>query len=335
MKKNTCLFLAILCVTIAFSQTSVHHLLTENRSNPIGVDATVPRFSWQLSGDKRNLLQTAYEIQVFSPDNKKIPSWRSGKIMSSQSVFVPYAGNTLQSGKKYKWLVEVWDNSGKPSVKSDTAFFQMGLLNASDWKAKWISPGYAEDSVMRPSPLFRKYINIDKKIVSATAYITAHGLYEAQINGQRISDAYFTPGWTSYNKRLQYQVYDVTKLLTGGKNAIGVTLGNGWYRGFIGFSGQHDVYGKDIALLFQMEIVYSDGTSENIISNEYWKSSTGSIRSSEIYNGEIIDAREEKKGWTLPGYDDSKWSGVKLSNAAMNTLIATYNEPVKKKRLNR
>ncbi|MES2332128.1 MAG: family 78 glycoside hydrolase catalytic domain [Bacteroidota bacterium] len=332
MKKTICLFFIVpLLFTNVSAQTSVQQLLTENRPNPIGVDAAVPRFSWQLAGEKRNLAQTAYDIQVFAPGNKKAPLWHSGKIMSSQSVFVPYAGNTLESGKKYKWLVEIWDNSGNTSVKSDTASFQMALLNVSDWKAKWIGPGYTEDSVMRPSPLLRKLINIDKKIVSATAYITAHGLYEAQINGQRISDAYFTPGWTAYNKRLQYQLYDVTNMLTKGNNVIGVTLGNGWYRGFIGFSGQQNVYGKDIALLLQIDITYGDGSSEKIITDENWKSSTGAIRSSEIYNGEIIDAREEKKGWALPGYDDSKWSGVKLIDGSMNTLIATYNELVKKK----
>jgi alpha-L-rhamnosidase len=332
MRKTVPLFFAAsFLFNLVSAQTSIQNLLTENRPNPVGVDIVSPRFSWQLSADKRNLVQTAYEVQVFAADNKKVPAWKSGKINSAQSVFIPYAGTALQSGKKYKWLVEVWDNSGKPSVKSDTANFQMALLNEGDWKAKWISPGYTEDSVLRPCPLFRKLINIDKKIVSATAYITAHGLYEAQINGKRISDAYFTPGWTSYNKRLQYQQYDVTNLLTKGNNAIGVTLGNGWYRGFIGFSGQQNVYGKDIALLLQIDIMYSDGSSEKIITDENWKSSTGSIRSSEIYNGEIIDAREEKKGWALPGYDDSKWSGVKLNNGSMNVLVATYNELVKKK----
>ncbi|MEO8172038.1 MAG: family 78 glycoside hydrolase catalytic domain, partial [Sediminibacterium sp.] len=330
MKKILFLLLAVSFFVSVSAQISIHHLLTENRPNPIGIDVAVPRFSWQLSGDKRNTLQTSYAIQLFSPGNTKIVLWQTGRVTSSQSVLVAYTGSTLESGKKYKWLVEVWDNNGK-SVKSDTAFFQMGLLSVNDWKAKWIGPGYTEDSVMRPSPLFRKLINIDKKIVSATAYITAHGLYEAQINGQRISDAYFTPGWTSYNKRLQYQVYDVTNMLTSGKNAIGVTLGNGWYRGFIGFSGQQNVYGKDIALLLQIDISYSDGSSEKITTDENWKSSTGSIRSSEIYNGETIDAREEQKGWALPGYDDSKWNGVKLVNGSMNTLIATYNELIKKK----
>jgi len=331
MKKAPCLALIVLLFCfIASAQTSVQHLLTENKADPAGMDVVLPRFSWQLVSDKRNTTQTAYEIQVFSPDNKKTAYWRSGKVMSSQSVFVPYAGNALQSGKKYTWLVEVWDNSGRSS-KSDTASFQMGLLNVSDWKAKWIEPGYVEDSVMRPSPLFRKEFSANKKIVSATAYITSHGLYEAQINGQRISDAYFTPGWTSYQKRLQYQVYDVTNLISKGNNAIAVTLGNGWYRGFIGFSGQHNVYGKDIALLLQIEIIYADGTSAQIVSDESWRSATGAIRSSEIYNGEMIDHREDKKGWVMAGYDDSKWSGVKVSNQAMNVLVATSNELVRKK----
>jgi alpha-L-rhamnosidase len=207
----------------------------------------------------------------------------------------------------------------------------MALLNTADWKALWIEPGYQEDSVMRPSPLFRKLFNVDRKIVSATAYITAHGLYEAWINGKRIGNDYLTPGWTAYKTRLQYQVYDVTGLVAMGKNAIGVALGNGWYRGIIGFSNNHNVYGKDISLLMQVDISYSDGTSESIITNQYWKSSTGSIRYSEIYNGETIDAREEKKDWTLPGYNDAAWSGVKEAVHPMKTLLATYNEPVRKK----
>ena len=334
MKKTVCLLIAArLFIVAAPAQTSIQHLLTENRPDPIGLDAAMPRFSWQLISDKRNVVQLAYDIQVFSSDNKKNPVWRSGKIQSEQSVFVPYAGNALQSGKKYKWLVEVWDNNSKTSVKSDTASFQMALLHVSDWKAKWIEPGYVEDSVMRPSPLFRKEFSTSKKIISATAYITSHGLYEAQINGKRISDAYFTPGWTSYNKRLQYNVYDITNLLAKGNNAIAVTLGNGWYRGFIGFSGQQNFYGKDIALLLQLEISYSDGTAETIVSDGSWKSSTGEIRSAEIYNGETIDAREEKKGWALPGYDDSKWNTVKTGNQSMNVLVATYNEVVKKKEI--
>ena len=120
-------------------------------------------------------------------------------------------------------------------------------------------------------------------------------------------------------------------MIRKGKNVIAIVLGNGWYRGFIGFSGQQNFYGKDISLLLQLEITYSDGVVETILSDESWKSSTGAIRSSEIYNGETIDAREEKTGWTLPGYNDGGWSGVKIADHPMNVLLATYNEPVKKK----
>lgn len=330
MKKILCLLLPCLVAT-AFAQTSVSHLLTENKSNPVEVEEQAPRFSWQLSATQRNTMQTAYAIQVWEAGNKKNTVWNSGKIMSDQSVYVPYAGKALQSGKKYNWSVQVWDNHTTQPASSEAGSFQMALLQNTDWKAKWIEPGYTEDSVMRPSPLFRKQFAANKKIVSATAYITAHGLYEAQINGKRISDAYFTPGWTAYKKRLQYQAYDVTALLQKGVNAIGVTLGSGWYRGVIGFSNNRNVYGKDIALLFQLTINYSDGSTEQVVSDDSWKSSTGAIRYSEIYNGETIDAREEKNGWTLPGYDDSQWSGVKTATHPMNVLVATYNEPIRRK----
>ncbi|MBI2275685.1 MAG: family 78 glycoside hydrolase catalytic domain [Bacteroidetes bacterium] len=330
MKKILCLLLPCLVAT-AFAQTSVSHLLTENKPNPIEVEEQAPRFSWQLSATQRNTMQTAYSIQVWEAGNKKNTVWNSGKIMSDQSVYVPYAGKALQSGKKYNWSVQVWDNHTAQAASSETGSFQMALLQNSDWKAKWIEPGYTEDSVMRPSPLFRKQFAANKKILSATAYITAHGLYEAQINGKRISDAYFTPGWTAYKKRLQYQAYDVTALLQKGTNAIGVTLGSGWYRGVIGFSNNRNVYGKDIALLFQLTITYSDGSTEQVVSDDSWKSSTGAIRYSEIYNGETIDAREEKNGWALPGYDDSKWSGVKTATHPVNVLVATYNEPIRRK----
>jgi len=224
----------------------------------------------------------------------------------------------------------VWDNSGNASPWSEPAYWQMGLLQKSDWQSKWIQPGYQEDTLNQPSPLFRKKFTASKKIRSAFVYITAHGLYEAQINGQRVGDLFLTPGWTSYKKRLQYQVYDVANLLTTGLNAIGVTLGSGWYRGYIGFNDNNNYYGKDISLMLQLEITYTDGTMETIGSDESWKSSTGAIRSSEIYNGETIDHRQDKNGWALASYDDGAWSGVKIASFSNDNLIAEFNEPIRK-----
>jgi alpha-L-rhamnosidase len=328
MRKSILLFPACLLISlVAPAQLIVTNLLTENLSNPMGIGVSQPRFTWQLVSEKRNVEQTAYEVKVM--DGRAVV-WNSGKVMSDQSVHVIYDGSSLESGTRYRWQVRVWDNNGKTSRWSTPATFQIGLLSPADWKAEWIEPGFLEDTVMRPSPLMRKQFNLTGKISQATAYITAHGLYEAWLNGTRVGDACLTPGWTSYNKRLQYQVYDVTTQLKTGDNALGVILGSGWYRGNLGFSGQINVYGKDIALLCQVDITYADGTTESIVSDGTWKSSTGGIRYSEIYHGEIYDARMEKEGWTRSGYDDSEWSGVKVALHSKDVLIATQNEPVKR-----
>jgi alpha-L-rhamnosidase len=333
MKKTTILFLALQCILVSlFAQVKVDHLRTENLQNPIGIDVLQPYFSWQLFSDERNVAQSAYEIRVAADAaglTKGKVTWTSGKTYSDQSVHVPYKGAELASGKKYYWQVRVWDNNNKASAWSTISFWQMGLLQPASWKAQWIEPGYDEDSVFA-SPLMRKEFNTGKKIKSATAFITSHGLYEAQINGKRVGDAYLTPGWTSYNKRLQYQAYDVTGLLKGGANAVAVILGDGWYRGNFSFDHRRNIYGKDLALLFQLELIYADGTTATIASDASWKSSTGAVRSNGIYSGETIDARLEKNGWTLAGYDDKYWTAVRTANFSKDILVATYNEAVRK-----
>ncbi len=337
MKKTIYLLAALVMFNfVSTAQVKIENQLCENRSNPIGLDAAQPRFSWQLipagGTDRRNVMQSAYEIRV-SDDVSKLAKgniWSSGKVASDQSVFVPYGGSPLQSGVKYFWQVRVWDNTSKASAWSTPAFWQMGLLKPSDWKAKWIASGIKEGENEQPSPFFRKKFASNKNILRATAYITAHGMYEASINGKRIGDAFLTPGWTSYNKRLEYQEYDVAALLTTGNNAVGIVLGNGWYRGFIGFGGQKNYYGKELALLFQLEITYSDGTTALIVSDETWKASTCNILSAEIYNGETQDARLEKAGWNLPGYSDAGWSAAEVKTDIQANLIATYNEPIRK-----
>ncbi len=330
MKFFSTLFALQILVSLCYAQVRVDGLLCENRANPVGMDIHQPRFSWKLSADRRNVMQTAYRVEVSTNANFSGHVWDSGKVKSDSSVFVDYKGQPLLSAKKYFWRVKVWDNAGKASLWSQTAFWQTALFSESDWKAKWITIGYPEDSINRPSPLMRRQFTLHKKVKTAVAYITAHGLYEASINGHRIGDAYLTPGWTSYKSRLQYQTYDVTDLLKGGDNVIGVMLGNGWYRGIIGYTDKRNVYGKDISLLMQINLTYEDGSVGIITSDESWKSSTGGVLYSEIYNGETIDHNKDQAGWTQSGFNDSQWSPVKVEDYPKNNLLATYNETIKK-----
>ena len=328
MRKISCLLFTLHFIVLsALSQVNVEKLLTENLLNPLGIDTQHPKFSWQLRSDHRGILQTAYEIKV---NNGKKNIWASRKQLSDQSVHVIYKGPALLPGQKYTWQVRVWDNNGTVSQWSQPAFFTMGLLSKDNWKAKWIEAGFNEDSINRPAQYFRKKFEVTKKIQSATAYLTAHGIYEAAINGKRVGDHYLAPGWTSYNKRLPYQVYDVTDLLRKGDNAIGVTIGNGWYRSYLAWEDRKNIYGNKLGLLLQLLITYTDGSTALIISDKSWKSSTGSIVYSEIYHGETHDARLERLGWNTPAFNDDDWSGVNEGNYSLDNLVATFNEPVKK-----
>lgn len=312
------------------AQFSIGHLQCENLENPLGLDVQQPRFTWQLTSDKRNCRQTAYEILAGEQETfKDAVLWRSGKVSSGQSVHVPYDGPALHPGKRYYWKVRAWDNYGRVSDWSAPAWWETGLLQPANWKAHWIAPGYKEDPVMRPSPLFRKEFAVKKQIRSARLYITSQGLYRAFINNKMVGDSYLTPGWTSYHNRLQYQVYDVTGHISRGNNAIGVMLGSGWFRGYLAWKGHHNIYGQQLALLAQVVITYTDGQTETLITDRSWRSATGAIRYSEIYNGEINDARLDKTGWLTAEYNDKDWNTVTTLSIKKNNIIATYNEPVR------
>ncbi len=313
---------------------TVHDLRFEQQANTLGVGEEHPRLSWRLSSDARNVRQSGYQIRVAAtPDDLRRGrrlSWDSGKVDSGESVLVPYGGPALESGERRYWQVRVWSTDGGESEWSTPAMWEMGLLSDADWTARWIEPvGTVVEAESMPAPLLRREFTLASNIASARLYVTSHGVYEAEINGKRVGDLLLTPGWTAYDERLQYQTYDVTDHLRSGDNAIGVALGDGWYRGNLAWGKARNHYGTRLGLLLQLEVTYRNGRTARIVSDGEWQSSTGAIRSADFYNGEVYDAREAKTGWSEPGYGAQGWEGVTTANYGTETLIAPVGPGVR------
>jgi alpha-L-rhamnosidase len=318
--------------TLAAQDLTVSNLTVEHKKNPLGIDAAQPRFSWKISCTGFNIMQTAYSIRVSTSDKFGSSSliWQSGKVQSEESVLIDYKGPAMKSGQQCFWQVKVWDNKGHESKWSETASWEMGLLSSPEWKAKWIEIE-SDTSRTMPAPHFRKEFKTAKKIESARLYVTSHGYYEVHLNGKKVGDQVLTPGWTSYHKRLQYQVFDVTRMLSEGNNAIGAVLGNGWYRGPLAWGNNWGIYGKTLGLLLQLKIKYTDGTESLIATDESWKAlSDGAIRINGIYFGETFDATRLLTGWDLSGYDDKKWMKVSIGNYDNSILIASEGAQIKR-----
>jgi len=305
-------------------------LRVEHRRDAFGIGTDRPRLSWLVETDLQNWQQAAYEIAAYAADGQL--AQQTGRIASGQSVLVDWPFEPLQSRERINLHARVWDTEGRVSDWSEAVPVEAGLLHPEDWRANFISPAWEEDpSISNPSPYLRRDFELRDGIQSARLYITALGLYEAQINGAVVGDHVLAPGWTAYDERLRYQAFDVTNLLQPGQNALGTILGDGWFRGRLGFGGgQRNHYGEHLALLAQLEIQYADGTTETIVTDESWRAATGPILSNSIYDGETYDAQLEHPGWATPGFDDSTWSGVRAIAWHMKGLEAPLGPPVRR-----
>ena len=261
-------------------------LKCEFLSDPVGIDIVRPRLMWNCEGGIR---QTADEIEAVSGEGRRL--WSSG-VVESSSMLAKYSGPALESRSALCWRVRLRDENGVWGEWSDTASFELGLLSASDWSAKWITGGYKAGKKHRyPVDCFRRRFAAGD-IKRARLYITACGLYEARINGEKAGGFVLAPGITDYRKRVQYQTYDVTALLREGENELTVQLADGWYRGSCGAWGLRNQYGTEAKLLAQLELTGKDGFVRTVASGADWDwSNDGPIRFADNQDGEAVDAR--------------------------------------------
>lgn len=330
-----CAVFFFFCVRIANAESvlTVKNLRCEYKTNPLGIDVKKPRLSWQIESQERGVAQKSYEIRVAGSEKDLVkgkPIWASGVQESDASIHVEYGGPTLGTARTYYWQVQVTDQHGHSSGWSTPARWEMGLLEPGDFRAKWITPSLQEEGEGKsnPAPLLRHEFTIKKKVARARLYASAMGLYELDLNGTHVGDQYFTPGWTAYDFRYQYQTYDMTSIVKAGENCLAATLGDGWFRGRMTWDGKRNSYGSKLALLAQLAITYTDGSQEILGTDENWKSSTGPILISDIYDGETYDARLEKARWTEPNFDDKTWSGVTVLPTPKAKVVASAGPPV-------
>jgi len=316
------------------SSVSISAVRFEHYREALGSGVDRPRLSWMVETDSRGWRQAGYEIVCYDAagNTQRVPGSQTGLVESDQSVLVDWPFAPLSSRERVTLRVRVWGTDGQRSAWSEPATVEAGLLHPQDWLARFVTPDWAEDtSRPQPSPMLRREFSISAGLAQARLYVTALGVYEAQINGQPVSDHVLDPGWTSYDHRLQYQTFDVTALLREGRNAIGATLGDGWYRSRLGFGGgRRNIYGERLALLAQLELTYADGTTERVVTDESWRAATGPILASDIYDGETYDARLERPAWSVPGYDDGDWLGVALLQRDLGTLVAPTGPAVRR-----
>jgi alpha-L-rhamnosidase len=313
--------------------TTIANLTCEYRTNPIGIDVTAPRLSWQMQTDRIGARQTAYQILAASqPDllsAGKTDLWDSGKIASDQSVQIVYGGHKLGSRQQVHWTVTVWDETGA-AHRGDPAYFEIGLLKRNEWKAKWVGSslvGGPRSTI--PAPYLRKSFDLSEKVITARLYITALGFYECSLNGKSVTEDIFSPGWTDYHKRIQYKVYDVAPLLHKGENVLGAILGDGWAVGHTGWN-HRQFYADRPQLFAQLEIVLADGRTLSITTDRTWKYQMGPLMESDLQMGEAYDARRELPGWDKPGFNDKHWSKVEVFDDLKMALVATNGPTVRR-----
>jgi len=333
---STAALALLLCCAAAVDAwaLSIGQMTTNGRANPLGIGGDDLSLAGASESDARSTVQSAYRVRVGSPEGAT-DVWDSGRVASARQTDIALPATLpLRPATRYYWQAKIWDGTGTESEWSAPAWFETGLASG-DWAdAKWIAhrppaPVGTEQSITTGSlPLFRRVVTLAKPPKSARLYASAHGIYQFSLNGQKVGDQFLAPGWTDYSKRLQVQTYDVTSLLRTGANALGVALGDGWYRGKVGLNWPR-VYGDTLAVVAKLRVTYADGSIQDFVTDESWRSAEGPFVQADLQDGETYDARREQPGWDRADFDASKWIPVAVVPGDSRVLVPQPDEPVR------
>ena len=310
MNKLFTLAAFLLLVVPANAKLTPVDLRCDYAVNPLGVDSASPRLFWKLAGGERGQRQTAYEVlaastaEQLAQDNDDL--WDSARVASDETIQIPFPGEKLKSAEQVFWKVRVWDEGGHVSDWSRPATLTMGVLQQSDWQAKWI--GAADTNI--PSLLLRHEFVVKPGLKRALIYICGLGQYELTLNGKKVGDDFLSSGWTKYDTTCLYDTRDITDELRKGSNAAGIELGNGMYSVRMTRFRPPSLVAYAFGLqkvIAQIRLEYADGQVETMGTDAGWRVAPGPITASSIYSGEDYDARRVQPGWNSINYNDSKW----------------------------
>ena len=315
-----------------FAGNAVTNLKTEHLVNPLGIDTSHPRFTWQFKSDRQGT-SIRSTILVVGKDSAAVSLGNGNTALTStDSSFqlpVVYDGNPLQPFTRYYWSVRVQDETGEWTEWAEPAFFETGMMEQHNWKGGWITDSH--DYNIKPAPWFRKEFTSEKKIASARAYIAVAGLYELSINGQRVGDHRLDPMYTRFDRRNLYVTYDVTDHLQSGSNVIGVLLGNGWvnHQSTAVWFFDKAPWRARPRFCMDLRITYEDGSVETIATGQDWQTALSPVIFNSIYTAEHYDARREQPGWDKPGFKAERWRNATLTAAPSQNITAQVLHPIR------
>lgn len=307
----------------------VSSMKCEYQEEPVNIDVEAPRFTWNYNVPE-DFIQTSYCLEVAEDAGFKKAVWTSGEVKSS-STLARYGGEKLASHTKYYWRLSYTLDNGK-SYTSDVCSFETAMMPDYVWKGQWINDG--KDKSFAPSPMLRKSFGLKGDVADAKLYISAAGYYMLFINGADPDNIMLDPGYTHYDLRNLYSVYDLTDKLRKGENVIATVLGSGFYnedKPVATWNFENARWRDRAKMIAELHIVYKDGSKEIIATDSSWKTATGPYLSENIYSGDVYDARKEIPGWNGPGFDDSGWSAATVTTSPSEKLVAQKCPPIRVK----